>query len=93
MRVIGQIAHPSLKISVFRNDNRLSVKFENAQYETTFKMGDDDRFRTVADVERFVDPTFLLEIQTIFQQMHAARLSTMARQFPPVSAQEFEEII
>lgn len=93
MRVIGQIAHPSLKISVFRNDNRLSVKFENTHYETTFKMGDDDRFRSVADVEQFVDAVFLQEIQGVFQQMHAARLSAMARQFPAASAQEFEEII
>ena len=45
MRIIGQIEHPDLKITVFKSDNRISVKFENEGYEQIFKLGADERRR------------------------------------------------
>ena len=33
MRILGYLEHPTLKITVFKMDNRISVKFENSLYE------------------------------------------------------------
>ena len=59
MRIIGNIEHPSLKISVFKNDGRTSVKFETSLYEQTFKLGDDERFSTLEGVQKLVDAPML----------------------------------
>ena len=93
MRIIGQIEHPTLKISVFRNDNRTSVKFENGASEITWKFGDDDRFCTTELVQKLIDEPFLVEVNKQFQAMHATRLAAMSRLFPIVSESEFETII
>lgn len=93
MRIIGQIEHPSLKISVFKNDGRTSVKFETAHYEQTYKLGDDERFSTLEGVQQFVDTALLENTLEIFRQMHRARLDTMARQFPVQAGTAFETII
>jgi hypothetical protein len=93
MRIIGQIPHPYLKISVFKNDNRLSVKFENAGYEITCKLGDDERIRTVSDVEQLLDAVFLENILQTLGTIHTARLGLFARQFPPANTEIFPEII
>ena len=93
MRIIGNIDHPSLKISVFKSDQRISVKFENALYEQTFKLGTDERLATVAAVAQWADAALLAEMQSGFQQMHRARMAAMERAFPAAAADVFEEII
>jgi hypothetical protein len=93
MRIIGTIEHPTLRISVFRNDNRTSVKFENERYEQTFKLGDDERFATVAGVQQLVDAQMAEEVSRLFQQMHQLAMTTHLRVFPASESLIFEEII
>ncbi len=93
MRVIGQINHPVLKITVFKMDNRLSVKFENALYEQTYKFGLDGRVDTLAAVEQLVDAAFIDGVQQQMQAMHHNRLTALAKHFPIAEEQPFEEII
>ncbi len=93
MRIIGNIEHPSVKISVFKNEGRSSVKFETALYEQTYKLGDDERFSTLEGVEKWVDGPMLEKILDGFRQMHQTRLEAMARSFPLSAAVLFEEII
>jgi len=93
MRIIGQIEHPDLKITVFKSDNRISVKFENEGYEQIFKLGADERLNSVESIQKWADPIFLDEVLTRMQQMHRSRLSAMVRAFPPETTSEFEEII
>ena len=94
MRVIGYIEHPSLKISIFKNDGRTSVKFENEQYEQTFKLGDDERFATVEGVQKWVDQDLIEKVSAGFRLMHEAKLQAMSRVFlPETEAPSFEEII
>ncbi len=93
MRIIGNIDHPILKISVFKADNRISVKFENELYEQTFKLGDDERFSNVAAVEQFLDSAMLEDVLAGFRQMHASRMSAMSRLYPATEVEVFEEII
>ncbi len=93
MRIIGTIDHPSLKISIFKNDHRLSVKFENMHYEQTFKFGTDERLSTVEAIQKLVDATFVSAVLANFQHMHQTRISAMARLFPVNETELFEEII
>lgn len=93
MRIIGTIDHPSLKISVFKSDQRISVKFENALYEQTFKLGTDERLATVEAVRQWADAALIEAVQAGFQQMHRARMAALERAFPQGEAQPFEEII
>jgi hypothetical protein len=93
MRIIGEIPHPELKISIFKMAERISVKFENAQYEQTFKLGTDDRFQTVEGVQQWADEALIAQVMANFRQMHAARMAATQRAFPPVEEEVFEEII
>ena len=93
MRIVGYLEHPSLKITVFKNDGRSSVKFETSLYEQTFKLGDDERFSTLEGVQGLVDGPMTAQILEGFQQMHRTRLEAMARTFPGNAEVVFEEII
>ncbi len=93
MRIIGQIEHPTLKITVFKMNERISVKFENEGYEQTFKLGQDDRLATLEGVRHWVDAILLEQVQITFQHLHHARLAALDRAFPPAQAIIFEEII
>lgn len=93
MRIIGNIDHPILKISVFKNEGRTSVKFETSLYEQTFKLGDDERFSTVEGVQKIVDASMIEQVLQGFRLMHSARLESVARSFPVKTADVFEEII
>ncbi len=93
MRIIGNIEHAALKISVFKADNRISVKFENALYEQTFKLGDDERFNNLEAVQKLVDETMIADVLAGFQQMHATRMAVLGRAFPVNETEVFEEII
>ena len=91
MRIIGSIDHPTLKISVFRNDNRISIKFENAQYEQIFKMK--ESITGVEDAQRFADAEFCENVEAQFVNMHRNKTAALQRFLPPNNEDEFEEII
>ena len=93
MRIIGNINHPSLKITVFKTDNRTAVKFENEGYEQTFKLGQDERLATFEDIERWVDEQLVADVQGNMGAMHQSRLAANGRAFPTIQDKEFEDII
>ncbi len=93
MRIIGHLEHPRLKITVFKMDNRISIKFENELYEQTYKLGLDERLESLADVQKLVDPAFTAQVLAQFQEMHRIRMEGYSRAFPLPEQFEFEEII
>lgn len=93
MRIIGQIEHPDLKITVFKSDNRISVKFENEGYEQTYKLGTDERSSSLEAVRQWVDAGFIAEVLHQMQAMHRSRLAAFVRAFPAPVDSPFEEII
>lgn len=92
MRIIGNIEHPQLKITVFKMDNRLSVKFEAGLYEQTYKFRDGDGINTVEDVERLVNQAFMENVLHCFERMHRAKQASLASLAEP-GMDEFEHII
>jgi hydrogenase maturation factor HypE len=93
MRVIGYIEHPTLKISIFKMDQRISVKFENTRYEQTYKLGEDERLASVEAVQKLVDAAMLEAVMRQFEQMHQAYISALSRAFMEKNEPVFEEII
>lgn len=92
MRIIGYIEHPSLKITVFQMDNKLSVKFENTFYEQTYKFRQSEDLNTISDVQKLVDETFIAKVLEQFPVMHQTKQKALDR-FLPEEEDSFEEII
>ncbi|MCS7035501.1 MAG: hypothetical protein RMJ33_11840 [Saprospiraceae bacterium] len=93
MRILGTLSHPLLKITVFKMDNRISVKFENAGYEQTFKLGADERYQTLEAIQQWADETLINEVLARMNDMHRSRIEAEQRAFPNTEQTEFEEII
>lgn len=93
MRIIGEIQHPTLKISIFKTGERISVKFENALYEQTFKLGTEERFQSLEAIKTLADAPFLAEVMQIFGQMHRLKMAAQQRAFPATGENLFESIL
>jgi hypothetical protein len=93
MRIVGEVEHPRLKITIFKNDGKFSIKFESGLLEQTYKFRDDDRLASVADVKRLVDTHFVEKIEEILRGMYAVKMETMQRNLAQPEEDEFETII
>ena len=93
MRIIGEIPHPLLKISIFKMGERISIKFENAGYEQTFKLGTDERFQNMETIQQLVDTAFITKVLQVFEQMHQHKMAAQQRAFPAVGDNLFETIL
>jgi len=93
MRIIGNIEHPILKITVFKMENRISVKFESGLYEQTYKFRDGEGVETLEDVEKVVDVLFLAQVLQHLNQMHEIRNQTLSRNIFVEENDEFDRII
>jgi len=93
MRIIGYIEHPTLKITLFKMDNKLSVKFESGFYEQTYKFRAANDLETAADLTELVDASFIEAVSEQFIQLHKIKLGAMTRHMPPRQENEFEVII
>ncbi|MFN7118425.1 MAG: hypothetical protein ACK4TA_16630 [Saprospiraceae bacterium] len=93
MRIIGNIEHPILKITIFKMDNKFSVKFESGLYEQTYKFRSSDAVKGLEDIQKIVDATFCEEVLQTLNVMHQRKNAAMARALPQETMTEFEEII
>jgi len=73
MRIVGYIEHPILKITVMQMNNRYVLKLEANMLEQTYKFHEDDNLRTMTDIEKIVDETFLQECLKRFSDMNKSR--------------------
>lgn len=93
MRIIGEIAHPTLKITVFQMNNKLSVQFESGMYAQIYRIREQAEVRTVADIQKLLDQTFLEAVNDELNRMHRIKNEAFARFLPVEEEDEFEEII
>lgn len=93
MRIIGYLDHPELKITVFKMDTRLSVKFERGALEQTYKFRQGNGLEDMHGIRQLVDDHFLTKVQDQFIQMEKLHESAIWKHFPPKPADEFDEII
>ena len=93
MRIIGAIDHPTLKITVFKMDEKFSIKFENGLLEQTFKIHAGSDINSLEDIKKLVDPAWLSEVMQMLQQMNQSKLAATSRFLSVNEEEEFDEII
>ena len=93
MRIIGYIEHPVMKITVFKDNGKLSTKFESGLFEQTYKFREMDAMKNLEDVQGLVDTEFQAQVMENFQTMNRIRNQSLDRFLPKLEEEDFEEII
>lgn len=93
MRIIGYIEHPNLKITIFKMNNRLSVKFESGLYEETYKFRESEEISSLEHIKKIVDADFLCIVERNLAAMHQTKMAALSRYLPAEEEEEFAEII
>jgi len=93
MRIIGHIDHPLLKITAFKMDNKLSIKFESGLFEQTYKFRESDQLSTFEDIQNLVDDGFINDVLEELKTMNQLKNRAFSRFITQNEADEFEEII
>ena len=93
MRILGYIDHSAYKITIFKMDTRLSIKFENGAQEQTFKFRSSHAVNSLSEVRKLVDRAFLEKVDQRFLEMVQDFQASMQRNFPPSLEEEFDDII
>lgn len=68
MRVVGEIPHPEIKITIFHWNNRYLIKLEAGLFEQTFKIEEYD-LNSEEDVKKVVSEGFIQQAIVRFNQM------------------------
>lgn len=93
MRIIGHIEHPVLKITAFKMDNKLSVKFESGLFEQTYKFRKSNQLSTFKDIQSLVNQPFINEVLEELKVMNQIKSKALSRFIAKSEEDEFEEII
>ena len=68
MRVVGEIAHPEIKITIFNWNNRYLIKLEAGPFEQTFKIEEYD-ISAEDDIKGILNESFLQQAIVRFSDM------------------------
>lgn len=93
MRIVGDIPHPILKITIFLHDSKYSVKFESGLYELTYKFRSGEDIDSAAAIKSIVDDQFIAEVTATLPKLHQQKLDGIGRWLAGKEAETFEEII
>ena len=96
MRIVGSIPHPRLKITVFKMNDRLSVKLESGLYEQTYKFRQGSGVDRFEDIQTLLAPGFLEAVERDLERMHARVMEGLHKQDAPekeAGADEFDLIL
>lgn len=69
MRIVGEIDHQKYKITIFKMNERLSVKIEDRLLEQIYKFRDGSGIQNSADVEKLLTPAFMGKVAASFSTM------------------------
>ena len=81
MRIVGEIPHPVLKITVFKNDGKFSIKFESGLLEHIYKFREDERLQSFEDIQKLADEAFIEKSAELLRGMYDAREEAFQRNF------------
>jgi len=90
MRIIGYIEHPTYMITVFKMDDKFSVKFEKNLLEQTYKYRGGQHMTGIEDVKRIIDAAFIKRVSNVFETMESTRLDSLRVED---GVDEFDEIV
>lgn len=78
MRVVREIPHPEVKITVFHWNNRYLIKLEAGMFEQTFKISELD-LTSEEDLNELLDDQFVAEAVVRFREMAESLGRAVAR--------------
>jgi hypothetical protein len=78
VRVVGEIPHPSCKITILAWNNRYLLKLEQGLLEQTYKINEYD-LSGEEDLKAIVDESFVQNALTLFGQMSDNLQQAMGR--------------
>jgi len=93
MRIIGEYDLSGIKITVFKMNERVSVKFEKNLCEQIYKFRDGSGIQNSEDVKKFVDDVFISEINDIFEKMEIKKYQRILKFNDMDREEDFDEII
>lgn len=70
MRLIGNIAHPKLLISVFKSNDKIIVKFEAGPMEQSYKFIENDKIHDLQSIEKLLTEEVYSSVFEIFDKMY-----------------------
>lgn len=68
MRVIAQIPHPIVRISVFQMNEKFMLKMELGPFEQTYKMPEED-IQSLEQLQDICNPAFMEKVLARFVEM------------------------
>ena len=71
MRVLSEIPHPAVKITVFAWNGKYIIKLERGAFEQTYKISEMD-IMDEADIPKLLDETFINNALQRFSEMNKA---------------------
>jgi CHASE3 domain sensor protein len=92
MRIIGEFDKGPVKVTVFKMNERISVKYEYHLMEQTYKFRDGSGIENLQDVIRFSNDDFMQKIKDIFHTMEQAKSENLAQGEEADPLYEFEII-
>lgn len=78
MRVVKEIPHPELKITLFHWNNRFLIKLEAGLLEQTYKIQEYD-VSSEDEVVKMIDEDFLKDVIKIFHDMDHCLSQSLSR--------------
>jgi hypothetical protein len=70
MRIIAQVPHPQMKISIFSYNGKYIIEMEAGQYKQTYKIGEDS-VQGLDEVKALCSPALINGTLQRFSLMHA----------------------
>lgn len=70
MRILGQVPHPELIITVFKSEMKLIIKFEVGPFEQTYKFFESDKLFDFESAKKLVTEVLIKDVYSVFNQMN-----------------------
>lgn len=70
MRILGQIPHPQLMISVFKSNNKFILKFDIGPFEQSYKFLESSEIDSLEAIQKIVTEEFIAKVFSVFDQMN-----------------------
>ena len=71
MRIIGNIPHPTITISIFAMNDKYQIRFEAGPMEQIFKISQTE-VNGIEGINKLVDEEFLKKIMDRFNEMYVS---------------------
>ncbi|MBK9272680.1 MAG: hypothetical protein IPM48_13915 [Saprospiraceae bacterium] len=70
MRLLGQVPHANLIISIFKSNQKIIIKFEIGPFEQTYKFLETSQLADFDSASKLINEEWIKDVFTIFDSMN-----------------------